>query len=205
MKSAVLALLAIALHVPVSFAQERIPDDEAERYAKLLVDEAKKLTNLPFSLECDPTKPVGLHAEEYGAMAIPAVALSAEKLKAIPKDGLPVGQLWMRKLTLQAASANIPTSDLRVVPITIDGTELNVSLFLLSVHKTDDDKLELRVYGKGEKPLQKLELKALATPSTESVDRIDLQGKHRDDDTADLVLKIVSAFEATLRVAPCDD
>src|SRR5262245_26857531 len=94
-------LTASSLFVAMSVAQaqERIPQDEAQKYAKLLSDKTKDLANAPFKTPTlDTDKAGGVHHEEFGAMTIPASGLSAEALEKNGDGVLPLGHLWLRKL-----------------------------------------------------------------------------------------------------------
>src|SRR6516162_8779865 len=79
--------------------QDRLPLDEAQRYAKVCVELLGSLTDTPINLDVDVEKPCAVRGEGGGAMIVPDKSLSKERLAKLGQDVVPVGQLWLRKWT----------------------------------------------------------------------------------------------------------
>jgi hypothetical protein len=195
----VAAWAGLLLLAGVARAQDRIPQDEARGYARALTDVAKKVDDAPIKLEADPEKPVGIRHDEHGLMVIPAKGLSAEALAKADKEVVPVGQLWLRKLTPVVADQPVADDKLRGLPVTIDGNEVRLSLCLLGAKKTAAGDWELLVYGKDKEPLARLPLKA--TDGAQDLP-IELEGKRNDNGTGSLTIKVLGKHEATLVLGP---
>jgi hypothetical protein len=192
-------LLTACFLGPECVGQERIPQEESERYAKILTAEAEKITDAPIKVKGDPTKAVGLRHEEHGGMIIPESELTVEKLKELPKEGLPIGQLWLRRLTPQVAGASVPDTALRQVQVLIDDADVKLPVFLLAIVKAPDGKLELLAYGADKMPTLKLELKKLDDGAAITLP-IELEGKSNGDDTGTLTLNILGRYQAEVIV-----
>ena len=59
------SMLALALLLPVSRAQDRVPDDEARHAARLLTEAADKVKP-PFKIELDTDKPYAKRKDDKG-------------------------------------------------------------------------------------------------------------------------------------------
>lgn len=182
--------------LPVA-AQERIPQDQALKYSKILTDHAGKLADLQLKSEVDTDKPFGLRHGEVGVMVIPDKKLSADILAKVDGDVTPIGHLWFRKISPHIDGKTTPNEKLRIVTVTADDQDHPLPLFLLGVRKKND-KLELVIFAKDKEPL-------LATP-LEKIDRnqelpIELEGKKNDNDTGLLTLNLLGKYQAKVTVA----
>jgi hypothetical protein len=188
---------ALLVFAGVASAQERVPQDHAEKIAHLLVEQAAKQADLPFPSEADPHKPFAIHSAGRAAVIIPAKGLSADALARAGKDITPVGQLWFRQIAPYAAGKVTPNDQLRIVTVRANGEDHALPLCLLGVRKSDKGEPELLVFGKGKEPLLRLPL--------QKIDRkqelpIELEAK-RDGDTARLTLNLLGKYQAVLPVA----
>jgi hypothetical protein len=152
MKSAVAVGFVLVLAGAAS-AQERIPHEDALKYAGLFVEKSAKASDLQIKVEPDAKKPYGLHQENMGTMAIPTKTLSAETLRNVGKEVTPLAQLWARNLTLVHKDLPVANDRLRLMTISIDDQEHTLPLFLLGARKKEDGSLELLVYAKGKAPI----------------------------------------------------
>src|SRR5688572_6159792 len=91
--------MALVVCVRPAAAQEMVPAEEARKFAKILVESGAK-TKPPVAVEVDTDKAFAKRREEHGAMVIPAKKLTAATIDKAGDDFTPVGQLWMRNLTL---------------------------------------------------------------------------------------------------------
>src|SRR5579885_1565579 len=83
--------------------QDKLPQDEAQRYAKVCVEQLGSLGDAQIETTVDPEKAVAVRGEGGGAMVIPDKRLSLERLGKDEKDLIPVGQVWLRKWTVVAS------------------------------------------------------------------------------------------------------
>jgi hypothetical protein len=139
--------------------QNRLPQEEAQRYAKACVEQLGKLGDAQIESDVDSDKVVAVRGEGGGAMVIPDKKLSKEKLAKAGQDVIPVGHLWLRKWTLVAGGKPVPNDKLRIVTIKVDGKDRPMPLLLLGVRKQQDKGLELVAYAKDNEPVLVVTLK----------------------------------------------
>src|SRR5438093_3391748 len=93
----------LVLVIGIGWAQQnRLPQEEARRYAKPCAERADLLEDAQIKMEVDPDRACAERGEGGGAMVIPEKQLSEQALLQAGKDVIPVGQLWLRKWTLLA-------------------------------------------------------------------------------------------------------
>jgi len=190
----VVALGMVVLLGGVASGQERIPPDDAQKYARLLVDKTAKAADLQLRLEPDADKPFGLKHDEFGVLIIPAKSLSEKSLEKVGKDVQPVGQLWARNLTLMHKDKAVANDKLRLVKINIEDQDHSLPFFLVGVRKKADANLELVVYAKDKEPLLAVPLKKVETKQELP---IELEGKN-EDDRGTVTLNILGKYQAQL-------
>src|SRR5690348_16540473 len=93
-------VVCFAVLVGLVAGQDRLPQDEARRYAKVCVEQLGSLTDAQIETDVEPEKAVAVRGEGGGAMVIPDKKVSKEKLAKAGKDVVPVGQVWLRKWTV---------------------------------------------------------------------------------------------------------
>jgi hypothetical protein len=185
----------------VCSAQERIPAEQAQKVAKLLIAEAAKVEQPQLKTEVDADKATGLHHEKVGAMVIPDKALSADMLRKAGKEVVPVGQFWVRNLTLVKDGKPVDEDRLRLVTVKVDDKEHQLVLCLLGVRRTPADALELVVYGKDKEPLLKLPLQK--ADDTQDLP-LDLAAEKAENDTAMVTINVLGKHKATLTVTKAE-
>jgi hypothetical protein len=185
------------------WAQERIEPEQARKYARLFVEKSAKEPNLQLKIDADPERPFGIKDGELGAMVIPDKKLSPETLTKANKEVSPLGQLWVRNLTIVVKDQALPNDKLRVVTITAkDGQEHPLPLFLLGVRrKAADLDLELVVYGPGKEPLVIAPLQK--TTGTQELP-LELDGEKGDNNRGTLIVKVLGQYQAQLTLAKQD-
>jgi hypothetical protein len=185
----------------VSWAQERIPAEQALKVAKVLAAQAAQVEHPQVKTEVDPDRATGLHHDKVGAMVIPDKALSADVLRKAGKEVVPVGQLWMRNLTLIVKGQPAAEDRLRLETVKVEDKEHQLVFCLLGVRRTSDDALELLVYAKDKEPLVTLPLqKADDTPDFP----LDLAAEKGENDTAMVTIKVLGKHKATLTVTKAE-
>jgi hypothetical protein len=178
-------------------AQERIAPEDAQKFARLFIDQAAKQTDLQLKLEPDPERAFGLKKDNVGALIIPDKRLTADLLHKAGQDVVPVAQFWVRHLTVVAKDQAVPSDKLRVVAVTVGDKEHPLPLFLLGARRTASQELELLVYGNGKEPLLQLPLR-----KTEVRPELPIEFEARgENDRAVLTLNLLGAYQAELTVA----
>jgi len=196
----VTVIVSLMLFVGVAQAQpERIPPEEAQKYAKLFVESAGKLDGPQIKMEVDTDKPYAFKAKKHGAMVLPDKKLSADVLAKAGKELVPLGQLWLVRMTLVAADQPTPADKLRLVKVTVNNEDHQMPLLLLGVRKNAKDELELVVYAKDKEPLLTVPLEK---KEIQQELPLELEAKKGDNNRAQILLNILGKYQATLIVAP---
>ena len=177
-------------------AQEILPREEAMRLALLATLQAPSSMDTPIQVDADLKRPLAGHDGEYGLLILPETKLTAAVIEAAGKQPIPLGQLWLRKLTPMCDGSPVDSSRLRMVNVRHEGESMRVPLCLLGARKTEAGTLELVVYSKGKEPLVRVPLtkaeRTQALPIEMAVER--------ESDSGRLTLQIAGKFQATIQV-----
>ena len=195
MKRILIALILLAALQMVS-AQEKLSREEALTYARAVSADAQQLNGTPIATDVDAEQPVALRDENYGGMVLPQKNLKPGTIAQAGGTAVPIGQLWLHKLTPMRHGEAVSQDNLRMVTVRAEGEEATVPQCALAVRRNAGGALELLVFGKGKEPLLTAELKPL--DATQSLP-IDLEAE-RDGDSGKLTLKILGKYQATLLV-----
>ncbi|HNQ87714.1 MAG TPA: hypothetical protein PKM73_03660 [Verrucomicrobiota bacterium] len=192
-----LCALAAFLATPASMqAQERLPLEQAQRFAKFIHQDPKLLEALPLKVEADVTKPMAIRDEEHGGLLIPDARLTVESLAKVGTNAVPVGELWLRLLGVRKDYDVVPASQLNVIKFTTDNGQVSAPVYPLAVRQKSGGGLELLVYGKAKEPLLKLPLKAI-----DAKQELPLEADgERGGDGATVTLKIAGKYQASFEV-----
>ena len=195
MKKSIL-LAALAATLAAAQAQQSVPRDELLKVAFMVSLDLKQMLNTPIPTDPDVKRPVAVREGDHGAMVLPETKLSADTFAKAGQEVLPLGQLWLRKLTPQCDGQAAKPEKLRVVTVeTGDRSEAAV-LCALGLRKGAEGKLELLVFGKDKEPLLRAPLKAISVPQENPIElAAELQG-----DGARLTLRFAGKYEASLTV-----
>jgi hypothetical protein len=185
-----LLMLVVLVAARGGIAQDRIPDDEAKKIARVLLAAGAK-AKTPLKVEVDADRPYAKRKDEHGALILPAKELTVEALARAGADGVPVGHLWLKHLAPVAGDRVLSSKQLLIVPVTHEGKEHYLGLCCLAVREGKDG-LDLLIHGKEKAPLvvaplgkidQKQELPIEFTVSIEPDQRatvnVTLLGKYR--------------------------
>src|SRR5438874_723664 len=115
----VISALSVLLLTAAASAQERIPDEQVQRIAKLLVEKVATVGDAQVKADVDADKPFGLKHEDVGAMVIPDKKLTEDVLAKAGKEVVPVGHLWFRKVAPVVGGQPAPKDKLRVLDVTV--------------------------------------------------------------------------------------
>ncbi|MBL9134588.1 MAG: hypothetical protein JNK85_01905 [Verrucomicrobiales bacterium] len=190
--------LGAALLAPgwVAQSQEFLPREEALRYALVAALHEPTNTQAPIRVDADLKRPVVGHDGDYGVMILPETKLSAATLEKVGRDVVPIGQLWLRKLTPMANGFAVDSSELHMVQVRHEGESARVPFCLLGARRNESGALELVVYGRGAKPIAQSSL--IKSNRTQSLP-IELSAE-RDSDSGRLSLHLVGQYTATISV-----
>lgn len=182
-------------------AQEVLPREEAMKYAFVAALHEPATQAAPIQVDADLKRPFVGYEGDYGVLALPETKLSAASLQSAASKVIPVGQLWLRKLTPMVRGSAVDTYELQMVDIRHEGEALRVPLCLLGTRKTDAGGLELLVYGKGKEPLLAVPLKK----STRSQSLpIEITGE-REYDSGLLKVHVLGQYQAEIPVTELAD
>jgi hypothetical protein len=193
------ALAVLALITTVSLSQEVVPLDEAQRGARKVTDILGKLSDAPFTIEVDITKPQAIKAGKAGLLVIPDKTLTLETLGSDGEAIKPIGQLWMLNVSLGKNGEAAPNDKIRFFNVTDGDRDLQVQLYLVGAAKNSEGKLDLVVFAKDKEPFIRVPLtKAGASTSQELP--IELSGRKDDENTGTLSLRVLGQYIADLTV-----
>jgi hypothetical protein len=176
----------------------RLPQDETRGYARLCVEWANGLSDLPIKTDADPDRACAVRGEGGGAMVIPDSKLTADRLAGAGKDVIPLGQLWLRKWTPVLNGKPTPNDDLRIVAVTVDDKDRPMPLLLLGVRQGDKG-LELLAYARNREPMVVLPLKKMEVGEELP---LGLEWKRGDKAADTLTLTVLGKYQAVLAIGP---
>ena len=199
MKTTTIAALLLTGVLAVQ-AQERLPREEALKYAFVVSANLKEMLNTPIPTDPDVKRPVALRDGDYGGMILPETKLTADKLAKAGSEVVPVGQLWLHKLAPLIEGQVALPSKLRKVHLSVGDQEADALCCALGVKKSGDDSLELLVFGKDKEPLTKAPMKAISATQENPIE----MSSERQDDRGVVVLKLLGKYEARFDVTDPD-
>ena len=190
-----LITLTVLTSLQLASAQDRLERDDALKYAALVSADASQLQNTPIPTSVDLKQPVALQDGEYGSMVLPQAKLSLESLAKAGELAVPVGQLWLLKLTPVRDGSRIEADELRLASVRHDGETTTVPQCALAVRR-NAGALQLLVFGKGKEPVLKLPLKEIKADQEAPIDI----SAERIGDEGRITLRILGKYEAKLTV-----
>ena len=193
-----LLLLSLSLAVGFQFAtaQERLSREEALKYAFVVSADLKQLQNTPIPTDVDVKLPVVMHDGDFGGMVLPEAKLTAEAVGKAGEKVMPVGQIWLLKLTPVREGEAVSAGKLRMVKLSHEGQEAEVAQCALGVRRASAGGLELLIYGKSTEPLITVPLKAIDGKEQPGID-LDAE---RDSAAGHITLTLVGKFKARFDV-----
>lgn len=196
MKQIALVAGLLAL-VQSGFTQEQIPREDALKYAFFVSADLKKLQDTPIPTDVDLKHPVAMKDGDYGALLLPEAKLTAAAISGATGKVAPVGQLWLRQLTLMKEGEAVTSDKLRMVTLEAPSGELaDVVQCALGAKAADSGEVELLVYGKDPTPVVRVPMKKVESQQQTPI----LMDAHRDYESGQIKLKILGKYEATLTV-----
>ena len=193
------ALSTICLFILPHFvlAQEQLPAERAQQAAKIIIAHVEKIDGLQLKVAVDADKATGLKKGEIGALVIPDKNLYLDRVAKAGKEIVPIAQLWTKGLTTLTSDNPTAKDKLRLEKVKAKDEEVELSLLLLGVRKSADNKLELVVFAKGKEPLHVLPLEANEKNQDQPVE---LDGKG-EGGRGTLFINILGKHQAKLPIA----
>jgi hypothetical protein len=193
-------LLCCVVLAAVAADPNRLPQEDARAFAKVCVEKAAELTDLPLKTEVDAERPCAVRGEGGGAMVVPDKNLSADRLRKAGKEVVPIGQLWLRKWAPVLDGKAVPDDKLRIVTVRIEDKDRPMPLLLLGVRaKGDKGDLELVAYARESEPLLVLPLQKADAGEELPVE---LEWKRGDKGPDRLTITLLGKHQAILNIGP---
>jgi hypothetical protein len=180
---------------------KRVEGEKAETFAKLF-DAAltKSAKAVPVKVVPDFKRALGLGARDRVGFVVPDAKLSADSLRKIDRQIVPVGVLYLHRVTIVPGDDPVSADQHRTIEVTHDGKTVTVSVLHLAATKVAG-RLVILIYTNSDTPLVVSSL----TDAKEASDfPIDLDVRPAVNDRATLVLKIAGAYRTFLTLAAQD-
>ena len=188
-----LAAVLVLASLSAVRAQEALPRDEALKIACQLCRNVPKMLATPIATDPDVKWPVGIRGDNRGLLVFPETKLRLAEFAKAGTEVMPVGQLWLLKVTPVVAGQPARADKLLLVNVDGDQTGVTPALCALGVRKAADGRLELLVYGKDKEPLLHTPLMPL---SGEQADPIAVSVSLEGDGLL-ITLKILGKYTAS--------
>jgi hypothetical protein len=192
-------LASLALLTTISFAQEVVPLDEAQRGARKVTDTLGTPADAPFVSEVDVTKPQAIKAGKAGLLVIPDKKLTLETLSGASDAITPIAQLWMLNISLGKNGEPAANDAIRFLSVNDGDRNLDVQLYFVGAAKNNSGQLDLVVFAKGKEPFLRVPLVKASSASTQELP-IEISGRKDDDKTGTLSLRFLGQYTADLTV-----
>ncbi len=196
LRTGLLAATLLAAALLPAGAQDLLSREDTLKLAAAVTLQTPSTADAPLVVDTDLKRGLAGYDGEYGALLLPETKLTSDAIQAAGKQPVPIGHLWLKKLTPVVNGDPVGAGRLRMVDVRHDGEDLRVPLCLLGVRRGVSDALELVVYAKGKEPL-------LAVPLSKIDRKQELPieiGVDRESDSAQLHLYLGGKFRATLTV-----
>src|ERR1035441_4932136 len=200
MKNTLLALTLLST-LALASAQEKLSREETLRYAFVVAGDLKQLQATPIPTDVDIKQPVAVRDGDFGGMVLPEAKLNAEAIAKAGEKVVPVGQVWLLKLTPMQDGDAVGASKLRMVTLTYEGDQVKVAQCALGVQRNGAGSLELLVFGKDKEPVVKVPLKTMDAKQDVPIDL----SAERESDSGKVTLNILGKYTATVAVTQLED
>jgi len=177
-------------------AQERLPREEALKYACAASLDLKAMLGTPIPTDPDIKRPVAVKHDNHGLMVLPEAKLSAQTFATAGEAVKPVGQLWLVNLVPMRDGQAVSSASQRMVHVRAGDQEADAACCALGVSKKADGGLELLVYGKDKDALLRVPLKSI---SSQQENPIEMSGEAKENSGV-VTLKFLGKYEASINV-----
>ena len=197
-----LALLILVIGPRWSVAEDakRLESDKAAKIAATLVAATSGLTDLPVKVTADTQRAMGITAHDRGGILVPDSRLTAEALKKGDQDVLPIGLLFLHRITPSVADLAMAADEHRQITVTVDDKSVTVFVLPLAVTRVAN-RLVLLAYTNRKPP-------AVVTTLVEYSESKDLplemDVRPAQDQRATLLFSVMGRYRASLDVVAQD-
>jgi hypothetical protein len=193
-----LILIALTLITSLSLAsaQDKLSREDALKYAFLAAADLKQLQGTPIPTDVDLKQPVAVQDGEFGGLVLPEAKLTADAIGKAGEQIVPVGQVWLLKLTPMKNGEAVGADKLRLAKVSHEGNEVQVPQCTLGVRRTSAGALELVVLGKTTTPILTVPLKAIDGKEQPGIDLV----AERDSEAGHITLTIVGKYQGKIDV-----
>ncbi len=175
---------------------QRLEADKVKEVIGPLIEAFAKLADLPLKLELDSKRATGLSAGKVVALVVPDARLTADLLKKLDREVVPLGVLFVHKVTPIVAEQAVAAGEHRTVEVTIRGKEVSVTVLPLAAARVAG-RLVLLVYTGGKTP-------ALVTELVEAEENsdwpLDVQARAVGNSRGALVVNVLGRHRAAFPV-----
>ena len=179
---------------------KRIDSDKVAKIAATLVAATSGLSDLPVKVSPDTQRSMGVVGQDRGGVLVPDSRLTAEALKKVDKDVLPIGLLFLHRITPSVADQVTPTDQHRQITVTVKDKTLTIFVLPLAVTRVAD-RLVLLVYTNRKEPAIVTTLVDLS----ESKDLpLEMEARPGQDQRATVLLSILGRYRAAVDVVAQD-
>lgn len=177
---------------------KRIEDKKAEKLARLFDGALKKSDKAaPIKVTADFKKGTGLNARNAAALVVPDAKLTTDAVKALDKGTVPLGVLYLHRITVVAADEPVTADQHRSIEVSADGKEMTVNVLHLAAAKVAG-RLVLLVYTNADTPAL---VTTLVDAEVAADFPLDLEARPVKDDRATLVLTVAGRYRAVVTLA----
>lgn len=196
------ALLGSLLAPASGAAQEvkRLEADEAKKIAQVLTDASSKLDNPALKVAPAIDKSMGLTSNNRGALIVPDSRLTIDSLKNLDKEIVPLGLLYVHRLTPVVADQSVPEDQHRTVEVTIKDKSVKLAVLHLGAAKVAD-RLVLIMYAGGKAPVS---VTTLVEANDAKDHPLDLEARKAGDSQATIILTVLGHYRAAFNIAGQD-
>ena len=197
-----LASLILVIEPRWMLAQDakRMESDKAAKIAATMVAAMSKLSDPPVKVTADTQRAMGVTAHDRGGVLVPDSGLTAESLKKVDKDVLPVGLLFLHRITPSVAELVTAADQHRQITVTVEDKTMTVFVLPLAVTRVAG-RLVLLVYTNRKEP-------AVVTTLVESNESkelpLEMEPRPAQDQRATLLLSLLGRYRAAIDVVAQD-
>jgi hypothetical protein len=181
---------------------KRVEGEKAEQIARLIGEAVKKSDKAaPVKVTPNFARAVGLAARDRGGLVVPDTKLSADAFRKLDKGIVPVGMLYLSRVTLVNADEPVTADGYHTVEVTKDGTTRTIAVLHLAATKVEG-RLVLLVYTNSKTPLV---VTSLVEVNEGGDFPLNLEARQGGGDSrAIALLTIAGKYRATLPIAAAD-
>ena len=179
---------------------KRLESDKVAKIAATLVAATSGLSDLPVKVTPDTQRAMGITAQDRGGILVPDSRLTAEALKKVDQDVLPIGLLFLHRITPSVADLATTADEHRQITVTVDDKSVTIFVLPLAVTRVAN-RLVLLVYTNRKVPAV---VTTLVEHSQSKDLPLEMDVRPAQDQRATLLLSVLGRYRASLDVIAQD-